>query len=175
MSPPIGDCPHLFQRICFIQWKNLHLCGAGGMHHKFIQCKPLWRGRMARCDTVLVLLDNSLHGMHGMLVAWVLLLFLFHDVYLDKDFSCALVNWFIPTYDEPDEATGMWVVEPKLKDSTRTIEVIHLDAIARVIHLLPVYGSGYLPEDFHYLFSLDSFKTYFVNHYINHHAHEFLT
>ena len=53
--------------------------------------------------------------------------------------------------------------------------MIHLDSIARGTHLLPVYGSGFLPEDFHYVVSLDAFKSYYVNHYIDHHAHEFLT
>ena len=53
--------------------------------------------------------------------------------------------------------------------------MVHLDSIARGAHLLPVYGLGFLPEDFQYAVSLDVFTSYFVNHYIDHHSHEFLT
>ena len=27
-----------------------------------------------------------------------------------EDYLCALVDWFIPVDDEPDEVTGMWIV-----------------------------------------------------------------
>ena len=151
------------------------LCGTGGMHREHICCNLLWCGEMACRDTVLVSVDDSQCRMHGMLVAHVLLLFSFHDVYLDKDVPCALVNWFIPdSGDEPDEVTGMWVVKPECEGNIQMLEVIHLDTIARGAHLLPMYGSGYLPKDFHYSVSLDVFKSYFVNHYIDHHAHKFL-
>ena len=87
------------------------------------------------------------------------------------------MNWFVPVEDEPDsDVTGMWVMHPEHVGNAQTLDVIHLDSIARGAHLLPVYGSGFLPEDFHYsLVSLDAFKSYYVNHYINHNAHEFLT
>jgi hypothetical protein len=61
------------------------LCGAGGIHHEYIHFNPLWHGEMAHHDTVLISVDDSQHGMYGMLVARVLLFFSFHDVYLDKD------------------------------------------------------------------------------------------
>jgi hypothetical protein len=88
--------------------------------------------------------------MYGMLVAHVLLFFSFHDVYLDKDIPCTVVNWFIPNSDKPDELTGMWVVETEHEGKTCMLEVIHLDTIARGTHLLPVYSSAFLPEYFHY-------------------------
>jgi hypothetical protein len=91
---------------------------------------------MAHCDTILISVDDSQHGMYGMLVACVLLFFSFHDVYLDKDIPCALVNWFIPNGDEPDKLTGMWVVETEHEGNTHTLEVIHLDTIVRGTHLL---------------------------------------
>ena len=144
------------------------------MHREYIWCNPLWRGERHRRDTVLVSVNDSQHGMHGMLVARILLFFLFHDVYHDEDVPCALVNWFIPDGDGPDEATGMWVVKPEYEGRAQTVEVIHLDMIARGAHLLPVYGSGFLPEDFHYSVSLDVFKSFSINHHIDYHAHEFL-
>jgi hypothetical protein len=107
-------------------------------------------GMIARHDTVLISIDDSQHGMYGMLVAHVLLFFSFHDVYLDKEIPCTLVNWFILNSDKPDELTGMWVVETEHEGNTCMLEVIHLDTIARGTHLLPVYSSAFLPEDFHY-------------------------
>lgn len=151
------------------------LCGVGGMHREHIRSNPAWHNRMNRRDTVFVSLDESQPGMQGMLVARVLLFFSYFDSYLDTDIPCALVNWFTRHGDKPDEATGMWMVQPEYHGGTRTLQVIHLDSIARGAHLLPVYGTGFLPEDFDYVFSLDAFKCYFVNHYIDHHAHEFLT
>lgn len=145
------------------------------MHREHIRSNPAWYGGAARYDTVFVSLDESQPGMHGMLVARVLMFFSYYDSYLDSTIPCALVNWFIPNTEEPDDITGMWVVHPEYEDNKRTIEVIHIDSIARGAHLLPVYGSGFLPEDFQFTVALDSFKSYYVNHYIDHHAHEFLT
>ena len=151
------------------------LCGAGGMYRERIRSNPSWYNDGPRHDTVFVVLDESQAGMHGMLVARVLLFFSYYDAYLDENVPCALVNWFVLDGDEPDKATGMWILCPEYEGRVRTVEVIHLDSIARGAHLLPVFGSGFLPEDFQYEVSLDVFCSYFVNHYIDHHAHEFLT
>ena len=56
-----------------------------------------------------------------------------------------------------------------------TVDVINIDSIARGVHLLPVYGSSRVPDDFNYHNALDSFNSFFVNHYIDHHTHEFIT
>ncbi|KAF9456708.1 hypothetical protein BDZ94DRAFT_1346445 [Collybia nuda] len=69
----------------------------------------------------------------------------------------------------------MWKVCPEYQGIIWSLDIMHLDSITRGAHLLPIYGSGFLPEDFHYTASLDTFRAYFVNHYIDHHVHEFLT
>ena len=80
--------------------------------------------------TVLVSVDDSQHRMHGMLVAYILLFFLFHDIYHDEDVPSVLVNWFIPDGDGPNEATGMWVIKPEYEGRAQTVEVIHLNTIS---------------------------------------------
>ena len=113
--------------------------------------------------------------MRGMLIARVLLFFSFNDHY-ETDIPCALVNWFINTADEPDPDTGMWVVESELDpDGQCSVQVLRLDSILRGAHLLPQYGTGYLPEDFEHIYALDAFRDYFVNHFVDHHSHELLT
>ena len=54
-------------------------------------------------------------------------------------------------------------------------QVIDTDTIARAAHLLPVFGSDRVPEAFSHHNTLDSFNSFFVNHYVDHHTHEFLT
>ena len=153
------------------------LCGAGGMYRERIRANPRWKGKR-RFDTVFVTVsdDDSERNlfMHGMLVARVLLFFSFQDPKLCQDIPCALVNWFVPASEDPDPLTGMWVLKPEVSGGKPTLEVIHIDSIVRGAHLLPEYGSGFLPEDFCYTDTLDAFKLYFVNRFIDYHAHELL-
>ncbi len=148
------------------------LCGAGGLHREFIQSTPSFHGHECR-DTVFVVLDESKKGMEGMEIGRVLLFFSFQ--YRRQNFSCALSNWFVHD-DEPDRDTGMWTVQIEHdRHGQPTIEVINIDSIAQGAHLLPVYGSSWVPDDFSHHDTLDSFNSFFVNHYIDHHTHEFIT
>ncbi|KIM36125.1 hypothetical protein M413DRAFT_31879 [Hebeloma cylindrosporum] len=83
------------------------LCGAGGLHREHIRSTPSFHGSEHR-DTVFVVLDESKAGMEGMEIGRVLLFFSFH--YRQKDYACALINWYVHD-DEPDRDTGMWTVQ----------------------------------------------------------------
>ncbi|KAH9014681.1 hypothetical protein EDB84DRAFT_1277590 [Lactarius hengduanensis] len=147
------------------------LSGSGGLRCERIRSTPHFFG-YSRRDTVFVVVDDSQAGMEAMEIGRVLLFFSFE--YRRKSFSCALINWFVHT-DERDPDTGMWVVKQELdRRGQPTLEVIHIDSIARAAHLLPVYGDSRVPESFHYHCALDSYRTFFVNHYVDHHAHEFI-
>ena len=147
------------------------LCGAGGLRRERIRSTPSFYGHERR-DTVFVVLDESTNGMEGMEIGCVLLFFSF--MYRGKSFSCALINWFVHD-NEPDRDTGMWTVQlERDRQGQPTVEVIDIDAIARGAHLLPVYGSSRVPDDFSHHDALDSFNSFFVNHFIDHHAHEFI-
>jgi len=152
------------------------LCGAGGMYREQIRSNPSWYGS-PRHDTVFVSLDDVL-GMQGMVIAQVHLFLSFRDPYLDREFPCALVSWFVRINDEPDRDTGMWVVSQEWEGhshtSPLTLQVIHLESIARDAHLLPVFGTGFLSEDFPFTMALDSFEKYFVNKFADHHTHQLL-
>jgi len=142
------------------------------MRHERIRSTPLWHNTYPRRDTVFVETDAELPGMRGMAIGRVLLFlsFLFHG----SRHSCAFVNWLVPQGNGPDPETGLWVVKPEYLGNRRTAAVIPLDCIARGAHLLPVYSTTPLPTTFHFSHSLDVFRAFFVNRYVDHHAHEFV-
>ena len=109
--------------------------------------------------------------MKGMEIACILLLFSFH--YHQKVFSCALINWFVHS-TEPDRDTGMWTVELECTKGRPTFQVIEVETIACGAHLIPVYGTSRVPNQFSHHHTLDSFLSFFMNHFIDHHAHEFI-
>ncbi|TEB36772.1 hypothetical protein FA13DRAFT_1893563 [Coprinellus micaceus] len=137
-------------------------CGSGGMQRKTIRCNRYWKGGVRR-DTILVSQSDE-PGMYGMIVARLRLLFEF----------CALVQWFPTQGEEPDPLTGLWKVAPEEEGGVAPLQVISLSTIVRGVHLLPVYGKGRLPESYCYTTALDKFQEYYVNSFIDHHAHELL-
>ncbi|KAK0191768.1 hypothetical protein F5146DRAFT_981835 [Armillaria mellea] len=147
------------------------LSGIGGMYRERIRSTRSWRNSSPRYDCVYAEADADLPGFRGLHVARVLPFFSIrhHDVY----YPCALVTWFSPVDDEPCEETGMWVVEPDLDDKgERVMSVVHLDTILRGAHLIGMAGSSLLPQELKHTESLNAFHCYYVNKYIDHHAHE---
>ena len=170
--PTIGGEIKVYHSARAVYYAPSDLCGAGGLRRERIRSTPSFFGHERR-DTVFVLLDESKKGMEEMEIGRVLLFFSFH--YRHKTFSCALINWFLHD-DEPDRDTGMWTVRLEREGRGQpTVEVIDVDSIARGAHLLPVYGSSRIPDDFSHHDALDAFNSFFVNHFIDHHAHEFIT
>ena len=66
------------------------------------------------------------------------------------------------------------MVDPDFRGGRRALAVIHLDTVLRGAHLIGVSGSNFLPMDatFDFSKSLDSFHTFYVNKYVDYHAHE---
>ena len=149
------------------------LCGVGGLLRERIRSTPNFHGGPRR-DTVFVELDGDQPGLLGMVIARVLLLFSFH--YRRKDHSCALVNWFLRDEDTPDEHTGLWEVRLE-RDARRqpVVDVIDVDTIVRAAHLLPIYGQSRVPERFSHFRALDTYQSFFVNHFADHHVFELIT
>jgi len=165
---------HVFHSAVARFYSTSDLCGAGGMYRQRIQSNPSWHGHPRR-DTVFVVTDEDQPGMQGLLVARVLLFFSFVDDVDRETVPCALVSWFVPASNCRDPDTGMWTVKPEGTRTSHPVQIIHLKSIARGAHLLPKYGVRSLPDHVSYLNSLDLFWTYFVNPYIDHHCHEFLS
>ena len=49
-----------------------------------------------------------------------------------------------------------------------------MDSFLHGTHLIPVFGDHELPLDLHFTDSLHAFEGYYVNKYIDHHAHEII-
>jgi hypothetical protein len=121
--PPFKGKINVHHSVVALFYAPSDLCGAGGMKSECIWSTPSFHG-YARRDTVFVVLNDSQPGMEGMEIGRVLLFFSFH--YRRKDYSCALINWFVHT-DRPDDDTGMWMVELECdRNGLPTVQVIVL-------------------------------------------------
>ena len=149
--------------------------GIGGMYCETIYSAPRWKSGGAvspRRDCIL--LDNGSDelGVKGLEIAQVHLFFSFKAD--EQVYPCALVHNFRKTYVDPDPDNGMWVVEPKYTtDKSWSMSVVHLDSIICAVHLLPIFGrSSPLPPQLKFSLTLDSFRAFYVNKYIDYHAFE---
>lgn len=151
------------------------LSGRYGMYRERLRCTPNWRNSSPRRDCAFVAQDDSKPGLLGMSVVRLHLLFSFK--YEDKRYPCALVAWFDRYGRQPDSDTGLWIVRPDLRGWHQQpfFSVIHLDSLLRGAHLIPVFGPTFLPREFRYQDSLDSFRAFFVNKFIDYHTHELLS
>lgn len=174
----LDDCPmpethvQVFTSASSVFYAPSELAGWSGMHRELIRCTDTWQGIYHRRDTVLVQMNNELVGFRGMLVGRV---FSFFELtYDDIAYSCALIQWF-GKEEVRDDVTGMWVVEPEFdNDGLPLFGVISLDSIVRACHLIPVYGKDFIPLDLDFSYTLDSFSSFYLNHYIDYHSHECL-
>jgi hypothetical protein len=142
------------------------------MHQEQIRSTLSWYNHPCH-DTVFVVLDDTLPGMEGMVIAHVQLLLSFN--YSGIDHHCTLVNWLVCKDNKPDPDTGMWIVSPEKWNRVLTTQVIDVKTIVRTAHLLPVFGQDMVPSDVHHYNSLDRYQSFFVNKYTDHHSQELLT
>ena len=110
--------------------------------------------------------------MRGLDVARVFLFFSF--MHMGVYYPCALVQWFTIIGDKPDDETGFWMVEPEVQQDGRPfLAVLHLESIFRAAHLTPAYHtSDFVRRSITMHNSLDEFKIFYVNKYVDHHAFE---
>ena len=147
-------------------------CGVGGARCEQIKATPSWFCGPDRYDMVFMNTDDTREDMQGMEVARVVCFFSLPCTN-GVSYPCALVHWFDYVEDEPDELTGMWMVKPSfLDDNTRYLSVVHIDTIVRAAHLIPIFGQELVPSRVNSHNSLDIYRGFYVNHFIDHHAFE---
>ncbi|TFK61918.1 hypothetical protein BDN72DRAFT_863235 [Pluteus cervinus] len=144
------------------------------LRKELIRANPSWLGEGPRNDCVFVQKPNrsrSHGGFKDLEVAQVQAFLSFeHEACL---YPCALVCWFEKVGDAPCPVTRMWRVRPKLDHARRQVRtIIRLDSIVRAAHLIGAYGPTPLPREYCYQDCNRTFKTFYINKYIDHHAHE---
>ena len=147
-------------------------CGPRSMRREYIRATPKWRKGHSRYDCVFVSSQPELPGLRGLLVARVFLFFSF--VHMDSLYSCALIQWFSIIGNEPNDETGLWMVEPEVHEDGRPLlAVIHLDCVLRAAHLTPAYfTSDFVSRSLTMHNTLDEVKIFYVNKFVDHHAFE---
>ena len=98
--------------------------------------------------------------------------FIFFSLLPKSIFLCA--DQLVCHGDKPDRDTSMWTVTLECIKGGPTFQVIEVETIAHGAHLIPVYGTSRVPDQFSHHNTLDSFLSYFMNCFIDHHAHEFI-
>ncbi|KAG2133730.1 hypothetical protein DEU56DRAFT_757071 [Suillus clintonianus] len=156
---PLRDCPSytgpikIFHSAAATFIAPSDPSGITGMRREHIRVVPSWRKGPARFDCAFVNTDDRHDGIHT--------------------YPCALVQWFHRIAEERDELTGMWMVAPSFnEDGSRDLSVIHIDSIIHGAHLLPIFGTQLIPRGLRFYDSLDVYRGFYVNHFIDHHAFE---
>ncbi|KAF8808348.1 hypothetical protein BYT27DRAFT_7222939 [Phlegmacium glaucopus] len=114
-----------------------------------------WRRGAPRYDCVLINSHPNIDGAGGFEIACIFLFFSFKRNCVV--YHCALVQWFSFVGVEPNEETGLWKVEPDLRDSGEPhFAIIHIDTTT-TMHS-----------------SSDTYNIFYVNKFADHHAFEVL-
>lgn len=148
------------------------MSGLGGMRHERIRSVQSWRSGPARYDCVFMEGDSSENGFSGLLVGRVFAFFRF--THLAETYPCALIQWYSTVGAAPCDQTGLWMVVPDFdREGLPNLEVVHIDCLYRGAHLIGVTGDSRLPiKDFSSSDSLDAYSSFYINKYIDYHAHE---
>jgi hypothetical protein len=148
------------------------ISGITGMHREYIRATPSWRLGPARYDCIYVNSADESESMHGLEIARVMAFF--SVVHGEEEYQCALIHWFSRPGTGPDENTGLWVVEPDFDDDGNPfLDIVHVDSIYRAAHLLPVYKTTeYTLRTLTMHDTLDTFKRFYVNKFVDYHAFE---
>ena len=141
------------------------------MFQERIRAVSSWRQGPAWYDCVFVERDPDLPGFRGLYVACVCSFFsITHN---RVKYPCALVSWFSTVGESPCLDTGMWMVKLDFDQTgNHAMSIIHLDSILHGAHLMGVSGSQFIPPHLKFTHTLDAFHAFYVNKYIDHHAHE---
>lgn len=180
----LNDCPEVWDAAKIAVYHSARAifcapsnpCGVGGMYREIIRSTPSWKKAeitAPRRDCVFISKgDCELQdGFRGLLVGRVYAFFSFK--LRGTHYPCALIHWFNTFGDDPDPDTGMWITEPEYDAAGhRNAAIVHLDSIVRGAHLLPICGESFVDETIKFTQTLDYFRAFYVNKYVDHHSHE---
>ena len=145
------------------------------MYRETIRSAPRWKSGdtvTSRYDCIFVDNGSDEPGVKGLDVARVHRFLSFETG--GQVYPCALIHNFNRTFLEPDPDNSMWIVELEYNvDGSQLMSIVHVDSIVRAAHLLPIFrGSSALPPQLQFSCTLDSFRAFYINKYIDYHAFE---
>ncbi|KAF8225982.1 hypothetical protein L208DRAFT_1304283 [Tricholoma matsutake] len=141
------------------------------MYQERIRSVSSWHRGPEHHDCVFVEHDPELPGFRGLYAVHVQMFFKIK--HCSVTYPCALLTWFSVVGDAPCPDTGMWIVEPDLdRTGWRIMSVVHIDTILRGAHLMGRADKHSIPRHLKHTDSLYAFKSFYVNKYIDYHAHE---
>ena len=166
---------HVFNSAVATFYAPSDISGITSMRREHIRATSSWRKGQARYDTVLVNSNPEVEGVRGFEVARVFLFFSFRHE--NKEYPCALIQWYSHVGSEPEEDTGLWMVEPGTDDAGDPhLAVIHLDSIYRAVHLLPAHQDNtFVERTITMHSSLDMFQLFYINRFADHQSFEVLS
>lgn len=146
-----------------------------GLHEMMkerVRAVASWRNGPARYDTVFVKEQEGADSIsNGLTIARTR--FFFSFTLNEQRHECALIENYSYVGSSVDEDSGMWIVRPTFRGRFKESRIIPISNIFRAAHLLPVYETGYkVPRSMKPEITLDSFKDFYVNKFIDHHAFE---
>lgn len=173
--PRIDGRIHVFHSAIATFYAPSDISGINSMRREHIRATSSWRKGEARYDTILVNSNPEVGGVRGFEVARVFLFFSFQHE--NKEYPCALIQWYSHVGSEPDEDTGLWMVEPDTDHSGDPhLTIIHVDSIYRAVHLLPAHqNSTFVERTVTMHSSLDTFQLFYINRFADHQSFEVLS
>ena len=144
--------------------------GIRSMRREQIRTTPSWRNGAPRYDCAFINSGSEDDPLQGLNICRIFLFFTF--VHKNILYSCALIQWYSLVRNEPDEDTGMWMVKPDIdNDGSCLLSVVHIDSIYRAAHLMPAYRtSRFIDRSLGMDDSLDSFRCFYINKFVDHNA-----
>ncbi|KAF8836924.1 hypothetical protein BDN67DRAFT_991964 [Paxillus ammoniavirescens] len=174
---PRVDCPvyngkiSVFNSASAMFYALSDISGIGGMWCEYIQSCASWMNNGPRYNCAFISMNKELQGMCGMEVAHIHTFFSF--AFQGKVYPCAVVWWFDHVGNKPDDDTGMWIVRPVFNHRRcPATAILHLHSVCRAAHLIPVYGSQLIPLGIELRHSYNTFQSFYVNKFTDHHAFE---
>lgn len=151
-------------------WAPSDLSGTHSMWSECICSIDKWWGGLACCNCIFIKHNAECAGFWGLCVAQVeAFLKIIHEC---KSHPSALVSWFSTIGNMPCWDSGLWMVKRDLDRGKKVMSIIHLDSILHGVHLISFPGNSFVTNDMCSMDSLNTFKIFFVNKYIDYHTHE---
>jgi hypothetical protein len=156
---PIPEFLHLSSKF----WP---ISGVNSMHCEYFCATPSWRQEGPRYDCIYVNSEPEFKGVCSLEITCVLVFFSFVANDSEDEYECALIHWFGTELDEK----GLLLVEPAYDDD----EILTSPSFTLTAYFVPhPYCQCSKPTSTSTMQdTLNTFKQFYVNKFVDYHAFE---